>query len=172
MTWRLAGSLPRNLERGARKSEPDTAGRVFVTMDRHVDRAASGPLWLRDSRIAHLLRNALWHGERERHFYILRAWVIMPNHVHMLLEPSVPLPMITRWLKGSTARQANQLLGRTGSAFWQNESFDHWVRNDDELNRIIRYIEYNPVSAGLAQSPADWVWSSARPAGESAYPTT
>ncbi len=85
----------------------------------------------------------------------------MPNHVHVLLEPKVPLALITRWLKGSTARQANQMLGRTGHAFWQNESFDHWVRNDDELNRIVRYIEYNPVTAGLVQSPGDWAWSSA-----------
>ena len=112
------------------------------------------------------------YGERERYFYDLRAWVIMPNHVHVLLEPKVPLSIITRWLKGSTARQANEILGRTGNTFWQNESFDHWVRNDEELNRIVRYIEYNPVTAGLVKTPEDWAWSSARLTGESACPTT
>jgi len=96
----------------------------------------------------------------------------MPNHVHVLLEPKVPLPAITRWLKGSTARKANQILGRTGEAFWQEESFDHWIRNDSELNRIVRYIEYNPVTAGLARAPEEWRWSSARLTGESACPTT
>jgi REP element-mobilizing transposase RayT len=105
-----------------------------VTLDRQADQAASGPRWLTDPRIAQLLRNALRYGERERYFYTLRAWVIMSNHVHVLLEPKVPLPLITRWLK---------------------------VRNDDELNRIVRYIEYNPVTAGLVQTPADWPWSSA-----------
>jgi REP element-mobilizing transposase RayT len=161
VTWRLSGSLPRNLERGARKPEPETTGRVFVTLDRHADRATSGPLWLGDRRIAHLLNNALQYGERERYFYNLRAWVIMPNHVHVLLEPKVSLATITRWLKGSTARQANENLGRTGNNFWQNESFDHWVRNDEELNRIVRYIEYNPVTAGLVRTAEDWPWSSA-----------
>jgi putative transposase len=172
VTWRLAGSLPRYLDRQPRKPKPETAGRVFVIRDRHADRAASGPIWLRDPRIAHLLQNALQYGERERYFYNLRAWVIMPNHVHVLLEPKVPLATITRWLKGSTARQANEILGRTGNTFWQNESFDHWVRNEEELNRIVRYIEYNPVTAALVKTPEDWPWSSARLTGESAYPTT
>jgi hypothetical protein len=123
-----------------------------VTLDRHVDRAIFGPLWLKDPRIAQLFRNAFWYGEQTRCFYVLRAWVIMPNHVHVLLKPKVPLPEITRWLKGSTARQANQVLGRTGNAFWQDESFDHWIRNDSELNRVVRYIEYNPVTAGFVQT--------------------
>jgi REP element-mobilizing transposase RayT len=85
----------------------------------------------------------------------------MPNHVHLLILPKEPLPIITRWLKGSTARHANQLLGRTGQPFWQDESFDRWVRNDREFERIARYIEENPVSAGLASSTALWPWSSA-----------
>jgi hypothetical protein len=74
-------------------------------------------------------------------------------------------------LKGSTARQANLMLGRTGEAFWQDESFDHRVRDDVALERIVRYVEYNPVGAGLAADPRDWPWSSARLAGESACPT-
>ena len=92
----------------------------------------------------------------------------MPNHVHVLLRPKTSMPAITRWLKGSTARQANLILGRTGEAFWQDESFDHRVRDEAELDRIVRYVEYNPVNAGLAANPRDWPWSSARLAGESA----
>lgn len=171
VTWRLAGSLPRNLAYGTGASACQNPGRAFVTIDRYVDRAIFGPVWLKDPRIAQLVGNALWYGERARRFYMLRAWVIMPNHVHVLLEPKIPLPEITRWLKGSTARRANQVLGRTGSPFWQDESFDHWIRNDRELNRIVRYIEYNPVTAGFVQTPEDWLWSSARQAGESACPT-
>jgi REP element-mobilizing transposase RayT len=49
------------------------------------------------------------------------------NHVHVLLLPKTSLPVITRWLKGSTARKANLIPGRTGDAFWQDESFDHRV---------------------------------------------
>src|SRR5260370_18638036 len=95
----------------------------------------------------------------------------MPNHVHVVLRPETSLPAITRWLKGSTARQANLILDRTGEAFWQDESFDHRVRDEPELERIVRYVEYNPVSAGLVADPRAWPWSSARLAGESACPT-
>ena len=149
-----------------------TAGQSFVALDREMDKAVFGPVWLSDARVAQAVADALCYGESGRQFYQLRAWVIMPNHVHALLRPTTPLPVITRWLKGSTARQANNILGRTGEAFWQDESFDHRVRNDWEMDRIVRYVEYNPVSAGLASNPADWPWSSARLAGESACPTT
>jgi len=148
-----------------------TAGKAFVAADREMDRAAFGPVWLRDARIARVVADALLYGENGRRFYQLRAWVIMPNHVHVLLLPKTSLSAITRWVKGSTARQANLILGRTGAAFWQDESFDHRVRNDFELDRIVRYVEYNPVNAGLAGSPEDWAWSSARLAGGSACPT-
>jgi REP element-mobilizing transposase RayT len=85
----------------------------------------------------------------------------MPNHVHVLILPHVALPQITHWIKGTTAREANRLLGRTGELFWQDESFDHWVRNEREFHRIVAYIEENPVSAGLVATAEDWPWSSA-----------
>ena len=64
-------------------------------------------------------------------------------------------------LKGFTARQANRLLGRTGEPFWQQESYDHWVRSEIEWNRIAGYIEDNPVKAGLVARAEDYPWSSA-----------
>jgi type I restriction enzyme R subunit/putative DNA methylase len=73
----------------------------------------------------------------------------------------VGLPQITHWIKGGTARSANLLLGRTGEPFWQVESHDHWVRNRKEFDRIVAYIEENPVSAGFVAAPEDWPWSSA-----------
>jgi putative DNA methylase len=89
------------------------------------------------------------------------AYVLMPNHVHILINPLVPLRRITGGIKGVSARDANGALGRTGKAFWQDESFDHWIRNDAQLERIQSYIEYNPVKAGLVAKPEDWQWSSA-----------
>jgi len=65
-------------------------------------------------------------------------------------------------IKSASARRANRLLERIGQRFWQDESFDHWVRDDRERRRIIRYIEANPVEAGLVAAPEDWRWSSAR----------
>jgi putative DNA methylase len=73
----------------------------------------------------------------------------------------VPLKKITKYLKGYSAYKANRILGRTGESFWQDESYDHWARDDDEYYRIIGYIENNPVKAGLVSLPEDWPWSSA-----------
>jgi len=85
----------------------------------------------------------------------------MPNHVHLLMKPKMDLRRIMNGIKGATAKAANEILGRRGKPFWQDESFDHWVRTEKEFGNIFRYIEWNPVSAGLAQRPEDWVWSSA-----------
>jgi putative DNA methylase len=91
----------------------------------------------------------------------LHAYVVMRNHVHVLLDPHVPLRRITGGIKGVSARDANGALGRTGKAFWQDESFDHWIRDSAQFERIRTYIEHNPVKAGLAARPEDWRWSSA-----------
>ena len=53
----------------------------------------------------------------------------MPNHVHLLIEPRIPLKQITGGIKGVSARDANRVLHQPGHPFWQGESFDHWVRN-------------------------------------------
>jgi putative transposase len=97
--------------------------------------------------------------------------VILPNHVPVLLLPKMSLPVIMRWLKGSTARPANLILGRTGEAFWQDESFDHRVRDEAELDRLVHYVEYNPGKRRPGGQSRAWPWSSARLAGESACPT-
>ncbi len=80
----------------------------------------------------------------------------MANHVHVLLRPEVPLRRIMNGIKGVTAQAANHILGRTGQPFWQDESFDHWVRSEAEFQRIWSYIERNPVTAGLVERPEDW----------------
>jgi REP element-mobilizing transposase RayT len=105
--------------------------------------------------------NALGLAEN-RKLHRLSAFVVMPNHVHALLQPLVPLAKVTHGVKGYTAYEANLILGRKGAAFWQHESYDHWVRTEDEYNRIVRYVEFNPVSAGLAGSIEEWAWSSGK----------
>ncbi len=136
-------------------------GGAFVLGDRELDRAISAPLWLKDPRIADAVTQALKRGESEFRLYDLLAWAVMPNHVHVVFQPFRELPQVTRWIKGSTARTGNLLLGRTGQPFWQHESYDHCVRNSLELNRVIRYVERNPVTAGLAEAIEDRLWSSA-----------
>jgi REP element-mobilizing transposase RayT len=97
----------------------------FVQQDERLARSPAGPFWLRDPRVASMLEQALRYGETTRDLYLLHAWVIMPNHVHVILEPRLALPPILRWLKGRTGRKANQILGRKGQPFWQDESYDH-----------------------------------------------
>jgi putative transposase len=156
VTWRLHGSMP---------VEPPaviyaTPGHTFAAQDRALGRCR-GQLWLSDTRVARRAVEVIRAGEGDREFYELQAWVVMPNHVHVLILPRVALAKITHWIKGRTAREANLLLGRMGEPFWQHESYDHWVRNEREFCRIVKYIEKNPVSAGLAATCEDWPWSSA-----------
>jgi len=156
VTWRLHGSLP--------VVPPDivyaTPGHAFVAQDRALAQS-HGTTWLSDSRVARQVVQAIRDGERQKRLYQSKAWVVMPNHVHLLILPQAALAQITHWIKGKTARESNRLLGRMGQPFWRHESFDHWVRSEWELRRIVAYIEANPVSAGLAATPEDWPWSSA-----------
>lgn len=179
LTWRLHGSLPAGIvlkstagsgcttavAKNRAKSCCTTgsaSGKQFVTLDRFLDSARSGPRWLSDPEIAGYAEGAILRGAELGH-YVLYAYVIMPNHVHVLLQPRAPLARITGTIKGVSARDANATLGRVGKPFWQDESFDHWVRNSAEFERVRRYIERNPVKAGLAAKPEDWRWSSACP---------
>jgi REP element-mobilizing transposase RayT len=135
-------------------------GKRFLILDRELDRVRYGPTWLADAHLAKVVMHALHHGAEQQQLYRLSSFVIMSNHVHILIWPKAQLPKITRAIKGFTAREANRILGRTGEKFWQDESFDHAVRNEDEFCRIVRYIERNPVKARLVDSPEEWPWSS------------
>ena len=147
--------------RGQSSCATEDSGRKFRRIDAELDRGASGPVWLRDARIAGDVEDAMLRGEKLGH-YNLDAYVVMPNHVHVLLEPLVPLARITGGIKGVSARDANATLRRVGKRFWEDESFDHWARDEAEFERIRSYIERNPVSAGLVERPEDWPWSSVR----------
>jgi len=130
-------------------------------MDRELDGAVTGPRWLEDERVARCVADALRYGSLQLGLYELRAWVLMVNHVHILIYPKGNLSRITKSIKNFSAREANAILGRTGQPFWQDESYDHWVRGPEEMEKIVRYIERNPVTAGLVKRAEDWRWSSA-----------
>ena len=142
---------------------PDaTAGQAFVTMDSILDLGRSGPLYLRQPEIARCTVDAIQFAQDQLEMYQLHAYVVMPNHVHLLITPEVDLAKITHSVKRFSAREANRLLGQTGQSFWQDESYDHVVRNPGEFERIAAYIENNPIRAGLVADPGDFEWSSAR----------
>ncbi len=165
MTFRLHGSLP-----ASRIFPPSrmTAGKAFVAMDRILDRGEFGPVYLRRPEVAEMIRESILDGDRRFRRYDLHAFVIMPNHVHMLVTSLVKMSDWTRSLKGFTGCAASRIPGLNGTPFWLDESYDHLVRNDDESQRIKRYIEWNPVKAGLVNVPEAFSWSSATPGGSPA----
>jgi REP element-mobilizing transposase RayT len=157
ITWNLHGSMPASL---APPPGPLSSGKAFVWLDRRLDAPTTGPIYLRRPDIARIVVTAIHKGEQLGH-YELVAYVVMANHVHLLIWPKIAPARLMKSLKGSTAREANKLLGRTGEAFWQKESYDRWVRNPGELEKIRHYILNNPVKAGLVSEARDYPWTSA-----------
>jgi REP element-mobilizing transposase RayT len=157
LTWHLHGALP-----ASRYPPPGklSAGQAFVWIDRYLDTTRDGPQYLRRPEIAQIVIDSLHQGVKLGH-YELGPYVVMANHVHVLLLPKISAPKLLRAIKGVTAREANKLLGLTGNPFWQGESYDHWVRGEAEWNRIASYIEGNPVKAGIVVTPDAYPWSSA-----------
>jgi REP element-mobilizing transposase RayT len=160
LTFRLWGSLPATVLQRLATLDEDPR-RQFAAAERGLDAGSYGPRWLAVPEVADVVEGALVWGQNHLNFYLLEAYVVMPNHVHALLQPLVPLPRITRGIKGVSAKSANRILNRGGEHFWQDESFDHWIRNPAQFERIRTYIEMNPVKAGLVARPQDWRWSSA-----------
>jgi REP element-mobilizing transposase RayT len=130
-------------------------------MDRLLDNARTGPLYLQRPEIAAMMLNAIRYREEPLRHYQLHAYVVMANHVHLLITPFVDVSKLMQSLKRFTARKANEMLGLAGQPFWQDESYDRAVRNEAEFQRIVRYIEWNPVKAGLVTTPEAFPWSSA-----------
>ena len=159
LTWRLDGSIPP----GRSFPEATNSGQAFLTMDRMLDNARKGPLYLRMPEIANMVADAIRYGEQGLGYYQLHAFVVMANHVHLLVTPQVEVSKVTHSIKRYTAREANRILGLTGETFWQVESYDRLVRDRTEFQRIAAYIEMNPVNAGLVKTPGEFLWSSARP---------
>lgn len=186
VTFRLADSLPKAVllkikaeraERLRRFHAPRDAGSAmtrssqsleeierdyFRKLEAYLDHG-TGACWLKRPDIAEIVANALRFFADKR--YRLDAWVVMPNHVHVVFwpMPNETLSAIVQSWKRFTSREANKILGRTGDVFWQPEPFDHWIRNDVEHARCCRYTINNPVKARLCAHPRAWKWSSAWP---------
>ena len=148
VTCHLKGSLPH-----AKYPPPGkiNSGAAFVWMDRYLDSARTGPTHLAQEPIARVVLASLRRGVALRH-YDVAAYAVLSNHVHFLLLPKVAPSRLLQSLKGATAREANRILGRTGESFWQAESYDHWVRDEGEWQRIATYIEDNPLESWIGSA--------------------
>lgn len=151
----------------------------FGKFDKLLDASDYGPTWIKQKEIAQIVKDAIHFYDKKK--YNLICYTIMSNHVHQVFTPIVGrisdstiqnnegsnprnrvsgyiVTKILQDLKRFTARECNKILNRSG-AFWQHESYDHVVRDYDELQRIIKYVLYNPVKAGLCEKWEDWRWS-------------
>lgn len=119
-----------------------------------------GECELRDSRMATVVEENWLH--LDAHDYRLLAWVVMPNHVHFLVEIwQTPLADLLQNWKGYTARRINGVLGRRGK-LWQDDYWDRYIRDEAHYRKVVHDIEWNPVKAGLVKAPEQWPFSSAR----------
>lgn len=132
--------------------------------------AGHGACVLRDDAVARMVQDTFLHFDEIR--YRLHAWVVMPNHIHVLFQPidGWALSKIVASWKKFTARQVNEILGREratresgapGSPLWHREYWDRYIRNEKHYRQTVDYIHSNPVAAGLASRPEKWEWSSA-----------
>jgi REP element-mobilizing transposase RayT len=164
ITCRLFDSLPQKILQRFRaeleaKTVEDIDRELMILIEKFLD-SGYGECFLKRQDVAEIVQNSLENFDGER--YKLIAWVIMPNHVHLLLKPvnGWELFKILHSFKSFTAQEANKLLNRSGR-FWMREYFDRRIRDYEHFERTFRYIENNPVKAGLCEKPQDWKFSSA-----------
>lgn len=164
ITIRLYDSLPQSilermeLELGSIEPEKINSERR-EKIEAHLD-AGLGSCMLLDSRVAEIVKTSIMFFHNKK--YLLHAWVIMPNHVHLIftLMENFTLSSIISSFKSYTAVRANQVLGRHGK-FWYPEYFDRYIRDSDHFESVQHYIKNNPVRAGLCMSPEQWRYGSA-----------
>ena len=191
ITFRLGGSLPHKViqelqllrEQFNNEEKTDTISeqqklqrKVFQKYENLLDKADSGPLWLRKKGVASIVENSLHFYNDKK--YDLYAYCIMPNHVHIVFKhldlgtknDKYPITTLLQSIKSYSALECNKILKRTGS-FWQSESFDRVIRGQDELENTIRYTLENPVKAGLVQQWEDWSYNYCKPEFIDAFKT-
>jgi putative transposase len=160
LTFHLADALPPDVVAElARSCKNETNAKKRRKVEAYLD-AGFGSCYLRDGCIASMVQGALLHFDTER--YRLFSWVVMPNHVHALLEifeDFLLCEVLQSW-KSYTSKEANRLLEKSGR-FWEPEYFDRFIRNSRHFECAVRYIHENPVRAGLVSTPEEWEFSSA-----------
>lgn len=141
---------------------------LFKKYEKRLDKAETGPTWLSNPEVANLVCQAIHYRDNDE--YDLYAFCVMPNHVHMVFQmlrenKEERAPAVTKMLqslKWFTAYKANEILNREGQ-FWQHESFDRYIRDQEELESTIKYVLNNPVKAGLIEDWQEWPYSYHKP---------
>jgi len=164
LTVHLADSLPSHViarmeAQVALLSEVEQIGARRKRIHEMLD-SGLGACVLRQERCARIVVEALHFGDGTR--YRLLAWVVMPNHLHVLIEQLTgwTLARVVQGWKRHTTREINRALAGSGQ-LWQREYWDRFIRDERHYRRVVEYIHDNPVKAGLVAKPQEWPWSSA-----------
>jgi REP element-mobilizing transposase RayT len=164
ITFHLADSIPlKVIQRWREELKSLKPEHEKIVLQRRIERYLDqgyGEAFLKVPDVAKMVQDALLKFDGSR--YHLFSWVVMPNHVHSLMTRSeeYELSDILHSLKSFTSHEANKLLNRHGQ-FWIEDYFDRYIRNQEHFERTVKYIENNPVKAGLCREPGDWPYSSA-----------
>ncbi|MFT5127459.1 MAG: putative transposase [Rhodothermales bacterium] len=167
VTYRLNDPLPSKVLQVYQQrlesieDETERAVKLRAMIDRYLDRG-NGAGILQEPAVAKIIvENWMYHDGRK---YRLIAWVVMPNHVHVLIEtlPGHPLGELVHSWKSYTAHRIG------GGAIWQREYWDRYIRDRKHFASAVSYIHENPVKAGLVARPEDWTWSSGSAGGSPA----
>jgi len=151
------------LERWKRELDTTNALADRILLQRRIERYLDqgyGRAFMKEYRVAEMVQNVVLRSDGEE--YRLSAWVVMPNHIHLLFTrfEHASLADIMQSLKSITSHKANRMLKRTGQ-FWMPDYFDRYIRNAAHFASTVRYIENNPVKARLCAKPEEWPFSSA-----------
>ncbi len=173
ITFRLSDSLPQNVlnrlkEEILRDKLSENSDEYRERSEKYLDQGI-GSCILKNPAIAEIVEKTIEY-EDERSCKII-SWVIMPNHVHLLLYPHEghSLSDIIKRIKGISARRINEANGSSGSV-WQPDYFDRFIRDEKHFRDTVRYIENNPVKAKLCATPSEWTFSNAGSAGNADTP--
>jgi len=175
VTWNLKGAIPKarlielqdeykqKLNNAANSEARNNVGKLYFQNYDNELHISQNDHFLKDNRLAKIVADALHFWDNK--MIELISYCIMSNHVHAALKVYekngnvIYLHNIMESIKKFSARKCNAILCRTGKAFWQDESYDRVIRDQEELFRIIAYVLENPVKAGLCKDRADWKWS-------------
>ena len=163
ITFRLANSLPRHFLQSLKlklESRHISEIEYHRAIELYLDKS-HGYDHLKNEIVASIVEENLLHFDGQR--YKLLHWVIMSNHIHLLLKATAgfTLASIMHSMKSYTSNQANKVLGTSGR-FWSVEYFDRYIRNAAHYSKTVAYIHENPVKAGLCEKSTDWRFGCAR----------
>ncbi len=183
ITYRLADSLPKNIIENMLSelkdhSEDDRKKELEIKINNYLDNGYGSSILVHPLITNMILEN--WHHFSGK-LYDLIEWVIMPNHVHLIIKEYINCnidDILNKWKSFSSKQIINlskfiendidfykynkeALDGLIKSKIiWQRSYWDHYIRNDEEFLNKIDYIHQNPVKAGLVSKAEDWQYSS------------